>query len=169
MGLSTKQLSPGEDIILEMHEHWKHLIGTMLVCLAALVGLVVLLAIGPEEGFLAWLDTVGWIAFAGVGLVFGVWPAVAWWNRTYTLTNERLATRTGVLRRSGRDIPLTRINDVAFEQGIVDRLVGAGTLKVSAASEEGTVILVDIPDIHQVSLRMNELVREVHEGGSSIS
>lgn len=155
--------------MLEMHEHWKHLIGTMLVCLAALVGLVVLLAFAPEDGFLAWLDTVGWIAFAGVVLVFGVWPAVAWWNRTYTLTNERLATRTGVLRRSGRDIPLTRINDVAFEQGIVDRLVGAGTLKVSAASEEGTVILDDIPHIHQVSLRMNELVREVHEGGPSIS
>jgi uncharacterized membrane protein YdbT with pleckstrin-like domain len=165
MGLPADQLSPGEEIVLEMHEHWKHLLGAGLVCLAALVGLVVVLAIGPDEGFFAWLRTLGWVAFAGVVLVFGVWPTVAWWNRTYTLTNERLATRTGVLRRSGRDIPLTRINDVAFEQGIVDRMFGAGTLKVSAASEEGTVILVDIPRIHQVSLRMNELVREVREDG----
>lgn len=165
MGLPADQLSPGEDIVLEMHEHWKHLIGAMLICLLALVGLVVVLAIGPDEGFFAWLDTIGWIAFAGVVLVFGVWPALAWWNRTYTLTTERLATRTGVLRRSGRDIPLTRINDVAFDQGIVDRIVGAGTLKVSAASEEGTVVLKDIPHIHQVSLRMNELVRDVRDGG----
>jgi uncharacterized membrane protein YdbT with pleckstrin-like domain len=165
MGLPADQLSPGEEIVLEMHEHWKHLLGALLICIAALVGLVVVLALGPDEGFFAWLDTLGWVAFAGVVLVFGVLPALAWWNRTYTLTNERLATRTGVLRRSGRDIPLTRINDVAFEQGILDRLVGAGTLKVSAASEEGTVVLVDIPRIHQVSLRMNELVREVREGG----
>jgi uncharacterized membrane protein YdbT with pleckstrin-like domain len=165
MGLPADQLSPGEEIVLEMHEHWKHLLGALLICIAALVGLVVVLALGPDEGFFAWLDTLGWVAFAGVVLVFGVWPALAWWNRTYTLTDERLATRTGVLRRSGRDIPLTRINDVAFEQGILDRLVGAGTLKVSAASEEGTVVLVDIPRIHQVSLRMNELVREVREGG----
>ena len=165
MGLPADQLSPGEDIVLEMHEHWKHLIGAMLICLLALVGLVVVLAIGPDEGFFAWLDTIGWVAFAGVVLVFGVWPALAWWNRTYTLTTERLATRTGVLRRSGRDIPLTRINDVAFDQGIVDRIVGAGTLKVSAASEEGTVVLKDIPHIHQVSLRMNELVRDVRDGG----
>jgi membrane protein YdbS with pleckstrin-like domain len=164
MGLPAEQLSPGEEIVLEMHEHWKHLLGAMLICVAALVGLVVVLALGPDEGFFAWLDTLGWVAFAGVVLVFGAWPALAWWNRTYTLTNERLATRTGVLRRSGRDIPLTRINDVAFEQGILDRMVGAGTLKVSAASEEGTVVLVDIPRIHQVSLRMNELVREVREG-----
>ncbi|HSJ20239.1 MAG TPA: PH domain-containing protein [Nocardioidaceae bacterium] len=165
MGLPADQLSPGEEIVLEMHEHWKHLLGALLICVAALVGLVVVLALGPDEGFFAWLDTLGWVAFAGVVLVFGVMPALAWWNRTYTLTNERLATRTGVLRRSGRDIPLTRINDVAFEQGILDRLVGAGTLRVSAASEEGTVVLVDIPRIHQVSLRMNELVREVREGG----
>jgi uncharacterized membrane protein YdbT with pleckstrin-like domain len=165
MGLPADQLSPGEEIVLETHEHWKHLLGALLICIAALVGLVVVLALGPDEGFFAWLDTLGWVAFAGVVLVFGVLPALAWWNRTYTLTNERLATRTGVLRRSGRDIPLTRINDVAFEQGILDRLVGAGTLKVSAASEEGTVVLVDIPRIHQVSLRMNELVREVREGG----
>lgn len=48
---------------------------------------------------------------------------------------------------------------MAFEQGILDRLVGAGTLKVSAASEEGTVILKDIPDIHKVSLKVDELVR----------
>jgi uncharacterized membrane protein YdbT with pleckstrin-like domain len=164
MGLPADQLSPDEEIVLETHEHWKHLLGAMLVCLAALVGLVVVLALGPDEGFFAWLDTLGWVAFAGVVLVFGVWPTLAWWNRTYTLTNERLATRTGILRRSGRDIPLTRINDVAFEQGIVDRMFGAGTLKVSAASEEGTVVLVDIPRIHQVSLRMNELVREVREG-----
>lgn len=167
MGLPADQLSPGEHIVLEIHEHWKHLIGTLLICVLALIGLVVILAIAPDEGFFAWLDTLGWIAFALVLLVFGVWPILRWWNRTYTLTNERLATRTGVLRRSGRDIPLTRINDVAFDQGIMDRVFGAGTLKVSAASEEGTVTLIDIPHIHQVSLRMNELVREVHQGGPS--
>jgi membrane protein YdbS with pleckstrin-like domain len=162
MGLRDDQLSPGENVVLRTHEHWKHLAGTMLVCLAALAGLVVVLAISPTEGFLAWLRTLGWVAFAGVVLVFGVWPVLGWWNRTYTLTTERLATRKGVLRRSGRDIPLTRINDVAFEQGILDRMVGAGTLAVSAASEDGTVRLVDIPHVHQVSLRMNELVRQVH-------
>ncbi|MFC4787199.1 PH domain-containing protein [Nocardioides sp. MAHUQ-72] len=165
MGLPADQLSPGETIVLEMHEHWKHLLGAMLICIAALVGLVVVLALGPEDGFLAWLDTLGWVAFAGVVLVFGVWPALAWWNRTYTLTTERLATRTGILRRSGRDIPLNRINDVAFDQGLIDRMVGCGTLKVSAASEEGTVVLNDIPHVHQVSLRMNELVRQIGRAG----
>jgi uncharacterized membrane protein YdbT with pleckstrin-like domain len=160
MGLPEDQLGAGERVELEMHEHWKHLLGAILICLAALAGLVVVLLVSPETGFLAWLDTIGWVAFAAVVLIFGVWPALEWWNRTYTLTNRRLATRRGIVRRSGRDIPLERINDVAFDQGLLDRMVGAGTLRVSAASEEGTVVLRDIPHIHQVSLRMNELVRE---------
>jgi len=160
MGLPENQLGTGEQVVLEMHEHWKHLLGAMLICLLALAGLVVVLLLSPATGFLAWLDTLGWVAFAAVVLIFGVWPALEWWNRTYTLTNRRLATRRGIIRRSGRDIPLERINDVAFDQGLLDRLAGAGTLKVSAASEEGTVVLRDIPHIHQVSLTMNELVRE---------
>ena len=163
MGLSADQLSQDERIVLEMHEHWKHLLGAMLISAAALVGLIIVLVAGPEDGSFRWLDTLGWVAFVGVVVVFGLWPALGWWTRTYTLTNERLVTRKGILRRSGRDIPLLRINDVAFEQGILDRLVGAGTLRVSAASEEGTAVLKDIPHIQQVSLRMNELVRQVRD------
>ena len=44
-------------------------------------------------------------------------------------------------------------------------MVGCGTLRVSAASEEGTVVLVDIPQVHDVSLRMNELVRQIGRSG----
>jgi uncharacterized membrane protein YdbT with pleckstrin-like domain len=160
MGLPAEQLGPDEKVVLAMHEHWKHLAGTLLVCVAALVGLVLLLAVAPASGFFAWLDSAAWAAFAVVLLIFGVWPVLAWWMRTYTLTDERLATREGVISRRGKDIPLDRINDVAFEQGLVDRIFSCGTLKVSAASEEGTVALKDIPDIHQVSLKMNELVRQ---------
>jgi uncharacterized membrane protein YdbT with pleckstrin-like domain len=161
MGLPAEQLGAQERVVLDMHEHWKHLLLTGLICLAALVGLIVVLAIAPESGFLAWLDTLGWIAFALVFLVFGVWPFMEWRSRTYTITNQRLAMRRGVFRRSGQDIPLARINDVAFEQGILDRISKAGTLKVSSASEHGTVVLRDIPHIHDVTTTLNGLVREV--------
>ena len=70
-----------------------------------------------------------------------------------------------VIRRRGGDIPLTRINDVTFDQGILDRIFKAGTPRVSAASEEGTVVLVDLPRIHQVALRLNERVRAGRDRG----
>jgi uncharacterized membrane protein YdbT with pleckstrin-like domain len=163
MGLPEDQLNMEEHIVLEMHEHWKHLLGAGLICLAALIGLVVVLLISPETGWLSWLDSAGWIAFAVVFLIFGVWPFLEWLMRTYTITNERLATREGVIRRKGRDIPLDRINDVAFDQGLLDRMTRAGTLKISSASEEGTIEFKDIPHIHEVTKKINQLARDTRD------
>jgi hypothetical protein len=36
------------------------------------------------------------------------------------------------------EIPLEQVNDVRFEQGIFDRIVGAGTLLIQSASTSGT-------------------------------
>jgi len=74
MGLPTNQLGPHERIVIESREHVKHLLKAGLICLAAIIGLVLVLQYAPNDGFLQWLDTLGWIAFAGVVVIFGVWP-----------------------------------------------------------------------------------------------
>ena len=159
MGLPESQLGPQERIIIETREHPKHLFGPALVCLAAIAGLILVLRYGPTTGAFASVRTAGWIAFAGVVVVFGVWPWLYWLLRTSTLTNQRLVTREGIIRRVGRDIALERINDVAFDQGILDRMTRCGTLTVSDASEQGTAVLHDIPKVHEFARTMNDLVR----------
>jgi uncharacterized membrane protein YdbT with pleckstrin-like domain len=78
----------------------------------------------------------------------------------YTFTNRRLITRTGILTRTGHDIPLNRISDIEYEKGLVDRVFGCGTLVISDASEEGRVRLDDIPHVEQAQLTVsNELYR----------
>jgi membrane protein YdbS with pleckstrin-like domain len=77
---------------------------------------------------------------------------------TYTVTNRRLITRQGILTRTGRDIPLFRINDVAYEKGLLDRLVGCGTLIISDATEKAGVVLPDIPHVERVQLQISELL-----------
>ena len=80
-------------------------------------------------------------------------PFLRWLTTTYTVTDRRLITRTGMLSRRGHDIPLPRISDVAYEHGLVDRMLGCGTLVISDASERGRVRLPDIPHVEQVHLR----------------
>ena len=53
-------------------------------------------------------------------------------------TTDRLIHREGWIAKRSMEIPLEAINDVRFEQGIWDRIVGAGTLRISSASEFGT-------------------------------
>ena len=79
-------------------------------------------------------------------------PFLDWLLTTYTFTNRRLITRTGILTRRGHDIPMNRISDIAYEKGLIDRIFGCGTLVVSDASEQGRVELQDIPHVEQAQL-----------------
>jgi uncharacterized membrane protein YdbT with pleckstrin-like domain len=90
-------------------------------------------------------------------------PFLDWLTATYTITSKRLITREGLLSRKGHDIPLMRISDVAFDQGIIDRMLGCGTLVVSDASTHGSVRLHDIPHVETVQRTLSDLLGKVHQ------
>ena len=104
---------------------------------------------------------VGQELVVAVLLLLAVWwsvlPFLRWRNRTYTLTNHRLITREGILSRSGKDLPLVRVNDVSTEQSLTDRLLGCGTLCLQTAAE-GALVLDDVPDVEHVHLVLTELM-----------
>jgi uncharacterized membrane protein YdbT with pleckstrin-like domain len=164
MGFSDKQLSDDEQVIYHLHTHVKALIVPVLVLLVLAAGVGFGLGALPDGEM---VGTVGRWAIVIVGIVvlgvWVIWPFLTWLTTTYTITSERLITRQGIITRTGRDIPHTVINDVAYEMQLSDRILRCGTLVVSAASEQGQVRLHDVPRVHQVQLRLSELVREAHD------
>lgn len=164
MGFSDKHLSDDEQVIFHLRTHIKALIVPVVVLLLAAAGIGFGLGALPEDEM---IGNIGrWaILIAGVAVLLGwvVWPFLTWLTTTYTVTSERLLTRHGIITRTGRDIPLRVINDVAYEMNLNDRILRCGTLVVSAASEQGQVRLRDVPRVHAVQLRLSELVREVHD------
>ena len=160
MPISQKLLNPGESVVISTRTHPKAL-------LLPVLALVVFLAIGVA--FMQFVDDdtarlVVW-ALAAVGILwFFVRPLVVWLTATYTITNRRLITRQGVFTRTGHDIPLTRISDVAYELHLIDRMLGCGTLVISDASTHGQVLLPDIPHVEETQRRLNELLHRLHGG-----
>jgi uncharacterized membrane protein YdbT with pleckstrin-like domain len=71
--------------------------------------------------------------------------------------------RTGVLSRSGRDVPLSRINDITFSHTFLERLLGCGTLVVESAGERGQVTLSDVPKVERVQRQLYDLVENTDE------
>ena len=70
------------------------------------------------------------------------------------------AAHRQVLSRHGRDVPLTRVNDVSFQRSFVERLFGSGTLIVESAGERGQVVLKDVPDVEGVQRDIYRLVED---------
>ncbi len=152
-------LTGGEQPVLLLHPHWKTLIRPILV--AVLVVAVALVA----EALIRGSDAMAGRGAVGVVtvLVLMVWlivPVLRWRTTTYELTTKRLRTRFGIVTRHGRDIPLTRINDVSFEKGLLDRLLGAGRLVVESAGEHGQIVLRDIPHVEYVQATLFRLVED---------
>src|SRR5436189_532901 len=89
-------------------------------------------------------DWLWWVLFL-VGIVLYPLPRlVAWLTSNFAVTSDRVIHRKGFIAKRSMEIPLEAINDVRFEQGIVDRMVGAGSLVISSASEFGSNEFHDI-------------------------
>jgi uncharacterized membrane protein YdbT with pleckstrin-like domain len=104
------------------------------------------------------VSLIVWILALVVVAWFTLRPFLDWLTSTYTVTTKRLITREGVLARRGHDILLHRISDVAYDMGVVDRMLGCGTLVISDASTHGSVRLHDIPHVEGVQRRLTELL-----------
>jgi uncharacterized membrane protein YdbT with pleckstrin-like domain len=76
------------------------------------------------------------------------------------VTNRRVLVRNGVLSRTGRDVPLTRVNDVSFARTLVERMFGSGTLTIESAGERGQVVLKDVPQVEAVQRDIYRLVED---------
>jgi uncharacterized membrane protein YdbT with pleckstrin-like domain len=143
-------LGDDEEVVLDLHPHWKRLIvPALLVPIVAGVAsyLAFLVPDGSVRAPLRW----GIVALSLLVLTrWSVWPFLKWVTTRYVLTNRRVVIRNGVFARSGRDIPLTRVNDVSFRHSLVDRMLGCGTLTIESAGEHGQVILPEVPTVELV-------------------
>lgn len=155
----TRHLNQGESVVFHTRTHFKKILLPFLVLVVVLV----------VAGFLSrhtdgTARLVVWVVALIVVLVFTVWPVLNWLSATYTVTDRRLFTRSGVLTRRGHDIPLNRISDVSSERDLLDRMLGCGTLMISDASTHGRVALPDVPHVEKRQLQLSDLLFSHSQG-----
>jgi uncharacterized membrane protein YdbT with pleckstrin-like domain len=158
-----ESLSEGEQFVLRLHPHWKTLVKPFfMVAVIIAAAIAALIMLPPRSSLDAVRDGIGIVVLVAV-IVWGVVPLLRWRTTSYELTTRRLRLRQGILSRSGRDFPLTRISDVSFSHGLIDRLLGCGNLIVESAGEHGQLILNQIPQVEQVQATLFQLVGEEQE------
>jgi putative membrane protein len=72
--------------------------------------------------------------FLGLGLIPTL---IRYFTFTYRIENGELITRQGILERTERHIPLARVQDVRFEQGIMHRLLKVVDVHIETAGGKG--------------------------------
>jgi membrane protein YdbS with pleckstrin-like domain len=79
----------------------------------------------------------------------------------YTVTDSKMEIDTGLIARTTRNIPLSKIQDVTVSAGIAQRILGFGDIIVDNASElGGTTVLRNVNNPrHYADLLLRELRR----------
>jgi membrane protein YdbS with pleckstrin-like domain len=153
-------LAPGEKPVIAVRQHWKVLVGPIvlgILVVAVTLAAAVIIPFGKAAPIGGLILAV--LALAVLARVLG-FPVLRWRTTQYELTSRRLRMRSGIIGREGKDIPLSRITDVSFETGPLDRVFGAGTLVVESPGERGQVRLAHIPHIQHVQSALFQLVEE---------
>jgi len=158
MPYPERLLAEDEEIVEHLHPHWLTLIPAvfwfLLVC--ALTGVAIAyLPSGSAHSILLLVVIV-------LALLLILWltvaPLIRWRSTHYVFTTHRVLIRRGVFKHTGRDITLSRISDVAYEQSLLDRLFAAGTLQIESSGEHGQENLVNIPRANQLQQTLNRLI-----------
>ena len=138
MAFPKNLLADHEKLIFDLKPHWVAMLPALLWLLVG-IGLWVLgYQIADSQ-----LDEPGVaqnviaIVMLTLILYFSVFPFLRWQFTRFVLTSDRLITRSGVIAKHSREIPLERINDVTFTQSVTERFLGAGDLLIESAGERG--------------------------------
>ena len=162
MPFPRELLNVDEDIVLDIHPHWLFFAEPVLSGLA-LLALTIVLAVTVGNAGL----TLFMLVLVAAVLIWGLWRLATWRSTHFVITSDRLVYRAGVIAKRGIQIPLERVNNVNFKQGLLERIVGAGDLLVESAGEDGQQRFTDVrhPDQIQniIHAEMNANERRTQE------
>ena len=143
MPFPKKSLNADESVALDLHPHWWYFAEPALALLGVIILSILLYAKGPKG---TGGDVLGVIDIAAL-VVTGVWLLLRylkWVTTHFVITSQRVVFRTGVLAKSGIEIPLDRVNNVNFNQSIFERMLGAGDLLIESGGEDGQQRFTDV-------------------------
>ena len=172
MAFPRRLLIDGEDLVLELRPHWIALVVPVFIAVVIVGGWIAALVYAPDDG--AGRSVVVWGA-TGVAavllVIYSVRRIISWATSYFVVTSDRVIHREGWIAKRSMEIPLEAINDVRFHQGVFERMIGAGDLIISSASEFGRQVFGDIrnpEDVQKTIYHQGELNKErMFRGGRS--
>ena len=149
----TNLLYEGEEVVLDLRPHWWFLSGPVTATLAALAATVAA-SVLTDNGVVV----AGLLVVTVLALLWLLGRYLKWSNTNMVLTTDRLIYRSGVVAKRGIEIPLERVNNVAYNQTVLERLLRAGDLVIESAGESGQQRFTDVARPMAVQ---NEIYRQM--------
>jgi uncharacterized membrane protein YdbT with pleckstrin-like domain len=132
-----------EKLVFDLKPHWIAIVPALFWGVVTVTASVFAYDFVDDQGW-SWGRTAVLIAVGLSLLLFTVLPIMRWMFTNFVLTTDRIITRRGIVAKQSKEIPLERINDIAFNQSVFERMIGAGDLLIESAGERGQERISDV-------------------------
>jgi len=148
------ELETGENLIFEGHPSWRSILGFYL---KGLIVVAVVIAIAVVAGETAIGIAVALVLLAVV-LVAGYLKRLF---TTYTITNNRLHIRRGIIARAEQQTLINRVQNVNTHQSVLERMLVIGTVDFdTAAGDDYDFQFAGVGNPHEVVDAVHRAQRE---------
>ena len=144
MPFPKKNLNANETIALDMHPHWWYFAEPAVV--AARQPSSSASSCWPRPTGTTSARRSRWLTIVLL-VVTAVWLVIRylkWLTTNFVITSQPADLPPGRDRQDGIEIPLERVNNVNFSQGVFERMLGAGDLLIESGGEDGQQRFTDI-------------------------
>lgn len=160
MPFPKKLLNSYETVKVDLHPHWWYLAkNTFYLVVSVIFGIW---ALATRDSGSNADKLIKWIAMILI-VVSALWLLqryLKWVTTSFVITSDRVVFRQGLISKSGIQIPLERVNNVNFHQGVFERMLGAGDLLIESGGEDGQQRFSDIKHPDRVTNIIHEAMEE---------
>jgi|SRR5882757_8289630 len=156
LGLEIDEyILPTERRILRVRAHWFLLLRDIAESALAMVALILLQSYLPSSGV---VNTLTW--YGGVVVVARLTILVIdWWVERIVITDRRVMMSTGIITQRLAMMPLRKVTDLTFQQSVLGRALGYGTMVVESAGQiQGLNRIEYMPKPDEVYEALTEMI-----------
>ena len=124
MSYLDDHLLAGEEIVYRARLHWTIFLTSIVVVLLG-IGLAILLQVVQPA------YTLAGAALVGVGLLLAIGPAIRYLSSEFAVTDKRVLGKVGFIERESAETLLSKIEAIAVDQGVIGRILGFGTVTIT--------------------------------------
>ncbi len=91
-------------------------------------------------------------------LIWILWNILSWRSQNYTLTNQRVMVKTGIIRKKSVYMHYDKIQDIIVSQSLMERISYSGDIEIFGGHDRTSLILEDIPNPGEVENMLNRMI-----------
>jgi uncharacterized membrane protein YdbT with pleckstrin-like domain len=153
------RLAPGEQVMFQGHPSWRAIIGFYIKGLRLVIAIcIVVQLIKDDAGLVALVALIGVAVVVLAGLIKRI-------TIHYTITTRRLHIKRGIISREIQETRLERVQNVNYEQSVLQRLLQVGDVDFdTAAGDDYNFVFVGVANPDEV---VEQVDRATHQTAPS--